>query len=1611
MKQPTKRIISMLLSVLMLTSMLPVFTFAANNYTPDDEYYTEIVHDAFIVNEKWAGYTNGQEIEYYFRNEIYGSTSAVENAYNNQTELMEHYETFDENVHFSSIQAALDYAESNNIINPVVILCPGVYNGNITVKQDATIMGTNAGINPNIETDDFTPWTINPEMKNFTSFSGIFSLDKFIEQDVEIIFDGIKFINGFAYIEDGVNQTSSSVVVRNCIFDNMSAPINGQEVLKSIFNFEKATIKSINVTFENVRAEKLSASLIGNYIFKLDIANMYYGDCTVPFTTDIDAFTGVSPEYAIKDSMFYNNVTEFGVLLFDHAQKDSSARSKTTLEISGTKFIDGPANYSNSNNSTAFQITYVITGNKNELNIHDCDFVSAQQHTGTPIDLNFSASAAAASLTDSIRLNNNRFIGYPVLNETAGLLKQSKLDFSANYYANADGSQVDPVYPSSSSLNNINIDYYWIDYEKTIPSSIFYIDSIGTDDIEVRNNRKTIHLSLDQDEKFDVNIKAKDAETKYELYADTTFTQKVTKLDSAELYTGFEKNTYYAVGTSDKIPGYKFVYTVYISTYNPKYASEFNIPNTYMYSPEVKGLATGTEICKDWEGTSYKFVVGKTIFADPEQIFEIADIPTIIIPAGTYQDNFRITESAVILGAKAGINPNIQDFENFENGWLPNEERLNADQETTFENCAIYIATTTINASVVIDGITLSEGSGFYDMGEGNETYTTTTLRNINVNNAGGSSFIEKNDKGADVARAASTIFTFGGSNSAANFEKNHKDVRLINIRYENQSTYTLISACIESIYIDGLYFANCSKRPFSAEVTAPKTQNFKLEVKNSFFYNCSVSSGGGIICVDNKTTDSPDREYNKVIYDHNLFYEPATYLYGVVGIRFYSKRDSFYFTNNTVISTYAQHSLMPGNSGWFTGLTACENLTTEQLETAETVTDVVIKYNRICGPYKPVDKQNVKYDTCWDYSYNYVCDLDKPDVLGGNFEGGIFDRTTPGIKMQKYSETQKNYMKCTTYYADWDMTELVDAPDSYKTELNYNITSLGEITEVDSSNFNYTDSVSAETNEYTFGVELLTKQASYGIYTDVDCTNKVSDTVTLDKNVNVFYIRIASYKNTVVHTYKATITKPLSNEANIISLDNHSISGNNITAIVPVGTTSLLLNNIKLSSGATYKMFNDAEKTKPFLVTKITNISEKPTYKYIEVTSEDKSTTKDYVLCVKQGVNSLADITAVANAVKTDDTTFEAYISVSENSFEFSPTASAGATVSIFNEGREQIVNPAIPCMIYNIGDQKNVEIKVTSENGNTKTFTLKILKDKSNADVEYIFNMYNTNAKGTEFYTKVNTAEFKLLPKFKTSGTTYSVYTDSACTKAYDFDVLYLTKSSNVYYMKATSTDKTNSKVYKLVVDTNNPESNPNIPDEPIPDDPNDITKIFTDVEKGSWYEEFVKYAYQNGLFNGTSENTFTPNGNMTRAQFVKVIANFVKVDVNNNVDSRFDDVASNQWYTGAIEWAAENGIVSGVDENSFAPDKEITREQMCAIIVRTAENYLNLSLPSTEAPITFSDDAQISSWAKDAVYKCQKAGIISGNNGAFNPQDSTTRAQGATVFTQCHKLMASV
>lgn len=111
------------------------------------------------------------------------------------------------------------------------------------------------------------------------------------------------------------------------------------------------------------------------------------------------------------------------------------------------------------------------------------------------------------------------------------------------------------------------------------------------------------------------------------------------------------------------------------------------------------------------------------------------------------------------------------------------------------------------------------------------------------------------------------------------------------------------------------------------------------------------------------------------------------------------------------------------------------------------------------------------------------------------------------------------------------------------------------------------------------------------------------------------------------------------------------------------------------------------------------------------------------------------------------------------------------------------------------------------------------------------------------------------------------------------------------------------------------------------------------FTDVAENDWFYEDVKYAAKNGLFSGTTETTFSPNDVITRGMLVTVLWRNEKQPVVDYLMT-FDDVDANAYYAEAVRWAASVGIVMGHDENIFAPDDAITREQIAAIMHRYAE-----------------------------------------------------------------------
>lgn len=168
------------------------------------------------------------------------------------------------------------------------------------------------------------------------------------------------------------------------------------------------------------------------------------------------------------------------------------------------------------------------------------------------------------------------------------------------------------------------------------------------------------------------------------------------------------------------------------------------------------------------------------------------------------------------------------------------------------------------------------------------------------------------------------------------------------------------------------------------------------------------------------------------------------------------------------------------------------------------------------------------------------------------------------------------------------------------------------------------------------------------------------------------------------------------------------------------------------------------------------------------------------------------------------------------------------------------------------------------------------------------------------------------------------------------------------------------------------------------------------FTDV-KGHWAEKYMRLMVEKGLFKGASETEFAPNNPMTRGMFVTVMGRLEGSSQDLKTD-KFSDVSASLYYAPYVAWASENGIVNGAEVEKFAPDAQITREQLATIIYRYAKykNY-DLSLNANSKLSNFADYRQISDFATEAISWCVEVGIMQGSNdGNLYPKKSATRAE---------------
>ena len=179
-------------------------------------------------------------------------------------------------------------------------------------------------------------------------------------------------------------------------------------------------------------------------------------------------------------------------------------------------------------------------------------------------------------------------------------------------------------------------------------------------------------------------------------------------------------------------------------------------------------------------------------------------------------------------------------------------------------------------------------------------------------------------------------------------------------------------------------------------------------------------------------------------------------------------------------------------------------------------------------------------------------------------------------------------------------------------------------------------------------------------------------------------------------------------------------------------------------------------------------------------------------------------------------------------------------------------------------------------------------------------------------------------------------------------------------------------------------------------------ELPRTFIDVPTDAWYANGIEYVSIHDLMNGVGENRFAPDGTMSRAMLVTVLWRYADKPVEK--ENLFTDVPTDQWYTEAVNWAAKNGIVTGIGNGKFDPEGAVTREQMIAILYRFTEEK-EIATKSRDVFSGFEDGEAVHEYAVDAMKWAIAKKLIIGSNDNnklyLNPNRSSTRSQVATVL----------
>ncbi|MCL1794304.1 MAG: S-layer homology domain-containing protein [Oscillospiraceae bacterium] len=194
-----------------------------------------------------------------------------------------------------------------------------------------------------------------------------------------------------------------------------------------------------------------------------------------------------------------------------------------------------------------------------------------------------------------------------------------------------------------------------------------------------------------------------------------------------------------------------------------------------------------------------------------------------------------------------------------------------------------------------------------------------------------------------------------------------------------------------------------------------------------------------------------------------------------------------------------------------------------------------------------------------------------------------------------------------------------------------------------------------------------------------------------------------------------------------------------------------------------------------------------------------------------------------------------------------------------------------------------------------------------------------------------------------------------------------------------------------------------------EVVPITPEMPVNPFEDVKGTDWFIDDIIYIYNSGLMIGTSADPmlFEPNSDVTRGMMVTILYRIEGEPDASGLDNPFDDVPDDEWYTDAVKWGAQNGIVLGYGDGNFGPNDPVTKEQAAALVYRLQQ--AKGITPNTSGGVDFVDMDDVSDWAVESVETLNAQGLFDNIPGdSFNPQKPATRAEIASIL---HKYFVSI